>query len=319
MSVPALVIAFNRPALTAALLDTLRHPSISEVFVVVDGPRRDHPTDTDRCREVRLAVEAHRLEVPVTTWFRDDNLGCARGVPAAIDWFFDQVDHGIILEDDCHPRPDYLRFADELLHRHRDDRRVMSVTGSTFLRTRDIRPDTYRFTRFVHIWGWATWKRAWELYDADMTDWPELRSTGWLTDACRGNPEAASYWADLFDRTSTGKIDTWDFQWFYSCWRHEGLAAVPPFNLVDNRGFGVEATNVHHAPRWYLRSPRGELRFPLRPPERVAPDLEAEGWLDEQVFRRGSQRSQRAKTAVRRGVDGLGLGATYDRLRRWIP
>ena len=97
--VPILLIAFNRPANTIRVLDALRPLQPVQIFVAADGPRQDNQNDVVRCADVRR-IFAEQIDWPcqVRTRFNAVNLGCRKGVERAIDWFFGEVDEGIILE-----------------------------------------------------------------------------------------------------------------------------------------------------------------------------------------------------------------------------
>jgi hypothetical protein len=178
----------------------------------------------------------------VSTEFADKNLGCRRRVSSGLDWVFGQATEAIILEDDCLPHPSFFRYCESLLDRFREDERVMHLSGNNFQRGRSRTGDSYYFSRYCHIWGWATWRRAWRHYDVTMSSWPTSRG---LIRGTFSDEAEADFWAGLFDRVHAGEIDTWDYQWLYACWSQSGLAIVPDVNLVSNLGFGPEATHTH--------------------------------------------------------------------------
>lgn len=308
---PVLVLAFNRPDLTAQVLEAVRvggGPD-RELYVAIDGPRG--PRDADGCREVNELVES-------ITWCRPHvnrqprNLGCRRGVQAGIDWFFTNVDRGILLEDDTVPDPTFFPFMDELLGRYANDPSVMMISGDDFTPA-DLRDpstpvtasqleqqDSYWFGRYAHIWGWATWRRAWSCNDPELTEWPRLRGTRWLRDL--GGSTFARYWGDAFDGVLSGRTDTWDYAWQLAIWRAGGVIALPHGNLVTNLGFRSDATHTIEATAWQSALPTTPMDFPLRHPTNVAVDAARQAWTDAHVF--GTDRSpwRRALSArLRRG------------------
>jgi len=174
---------------------------------------------------------------------RGKNLGCKNAVSSAITWFFDQVEEGIILEDDCLPDPSFFWFCQELLKHYRHDERVMMISGDNF-QGGHIRGDgSYYFSKYCHIWGWATWKRAWKLYDVTMTSYPSFRSTNQIANVFE-NSDEQRYWLKRFDKAYKGEIDTWDYQWVYATFQNSGLSVLPNKNLVKNIGFGAGASHT---------------------------------------------------------------------------
>lgn len=176
--VPLLMIAFNRPEKTQRVFEAVRAAAPRRLYLAADGPRADVPSDVDRCERTRRVLDDVTWPCEVKRLYQPRNLGCKRGVGAAIDWFLTHEDSGIILEDDCLPAPDFFLFCAELLDRYRDTPEVMMIGGHNPLGTWDAAEASYLFSRTAPIWGWATWRRAWARYDPAMTRWgePEARA-----------------------------------------------------------------------------------------------------------------------------------------------
>jgi hypothetical protein len=141
---------------------------------------------------------------------------------------------------------------------------------------------SYYFSTYLHVWGWASWRRAWRSYDVTMSSWPARRSASWLAEKFR-DPRVVRYWTELFDRTHAGQIDTWDYQWLYAIWERGGLVASPNVNLVCNFGAGAEATNTQATNRWF-DMPTVPVELPLRHPAALVPDAEADAYVQRTHF-----------------------------------
>jgi hypothetical protein len=278
LKTPIALLIFNRPEMTRKVFAEIARARPGRLLVVADGPRS--PDEDECCRAARAVVEAVDWECEVSTNYAEHNLGCKRRVSSGLDWVFSECEEAIILEDDCVPHPTFFRFCDELLGRYRNDERVPMICGSSFLSGKDAR-HSYYFSRYGHVWGWATWRRMWQHYDVTIGAWPELRETTWLEDVL-GEKAAAAYWGERFDRTYAGEVDTWDYQWFFNCWAQNGLAVVPGSNLVTNIGFGQDATHTKAAVATMSYLPAEPITFPLRHPEIMARDRED----DRLAFRR---------------------------------
>jgi hypothetical protein len=286
-----LLLVFNRPDTTARVVQTLATACPHRLYIAADGPRPNRDGEVELCEQTRRIATDISWPCEVSTLFRSENLGCRRAVADAITWFFDHEEAGIILEDDCVPDQSFFSYADELLSRYRDEPRVMAISGDNFVGSNVSVQDSYYFSRYPHIWGWATWRRAWALYDGGMSAWPELRVSGWLEGFSA--PDVVRYWTDIFDRTHEETIDTWDYQWVFSCLMHGGLSATPARNLVSNIGFRDDATHTTGDSRWADR-PTGSLPLPLVHPPNIAPHELADRWTEANVLRAGSGRLRRA-------------------------
>jgi hypothetical protein len=160
---------------------------------------------------------------------------------------------------------------------------MVSIAGTNFQFDRRASDDSYYFSRYSMTWGWATWRRAWERHDREMTAWPELRDSGWLAEQF-GNPSTVAYWSYVLDRTHRER-DAWDYAWLLSCWRQGGLNAIPNLNLVSNLGFREDATNTKPQYGETLAAlPVEEMEFPLRHPAEMAPHPQADRYIDRLMF-----------------------------------
>lgn len=265
--VPVLFLVFNRPDLASRVFERIREARPTRLFIAADGPRADRPDDIQACRETRQIAELVDWPCSVKTLFRDVNMGCGRAVSSAISWFFQHVDSGIILEDDCLPHPCFFRYCGALLERYKDDHRVMSISGDCFFPEENISNQSYDFMAYVHIWGWATWSRAWHKFNRELCDDDISLETKWLNDWL-GDRESADYWARIFKRYRDGFIDTWDYPWLHACWKNEGVSIVPAVNLVTNIGNDERATHGHVTSDTAGRDLRA-IEFPLKHPTKI--------------------------------------------------
>ena len=216
MRSPVLLIAFNRPATTRRVFESIRAARPPRLYYAVDGPRPDRPSEAGRCEEVRSIVDSVDWPCEVRTLFRESNLGCRRGVSSAIDWFFEHEPEGIVLEDDVLPTRGFYAFCDNLLERYRSDARVGLISGCNLIASRHSPEASYFFSHYNHIWGWASWRRAWQHYYVAMNDWPRWRDSGGLETLSVGSRRFERYWRRIFDRVYAGEIDTWDYQWTFA-------------------------------------------------------------------------------------------------------
>ena len=228
----------------------------------------------------------------------DTNMGCKSRVSSGIDWVFESVETAIILEDDCLPHPDFFRFCNELLDRYANDERVMVITGDNF-QDGTVRGDgSYYFSKYNHCWGWATWRRAWEHFDADLDFWPEWSQTDAWLDVCP-DPVERTYWEGIADRMRNNEIDSWAYPWTLCAFHQNGLTATPNENLVSNIGFGADAT--HTRAKTGAANLDASALGPIVPPSEVTRDVAADAYTFDHHFGGAATRYKwRPKYLVRR-------------------
>lgn len=275
MNTPVALCLFNRPQLTRQVFAAVARARPPVLLVVADGPRSGRPEDASLCAQARAIVEAVDWPCRVERQYADANLGCRRRIATGLDWVFSQVDEAIVLEDDCLPDPTFFRFCEELLARYRDDERVHMVRGGNFFGDRPPVSSSYHFSRWYHIWGWATWARAWRHNDPTTARWPALRDSQWLESLLSDSAMVARARA-ILDDNHAGKVDTWEYDWVFSGWLRGALAACPARNLVTNIGFGPDAAHGRDAQHPHAGLTTAPMSFPLVHPDRVALDAVAD-------------------------------------------
>ena len=236
LNTPVAFLIFNRPDTTERVFEAIRAARPPMLLVVADGPRPGRQGEAELCQATRGIIDRVDWPCQVMTDFSDQNLGCKKRISSGLDWVFSKVEEAIILEDDCLPHPTFFRFCEEMLVRYRQDERVMMITGTNFLVDKlDIR-ESYCFSRYFAIWGWATWKRAWDKYDLAMSGWEAYREQDQLKSFYTQN-FMRKHLSKAFDAVFRGEIDTWDYQWAYTCLFNNGLSIVPSLNMISNIGY----------------------------------------------------------------------------------
>jgi hypothetical protein len=280
--VPVALLLFNRPDTTAQVFAAIRAIRPHRLFLIADGPRAGHAHDEERCAMARATVAQVDWPCEVHRDYAEANLGLKRRVESGLSWLFAQVESAIILEDDCVPDPSFFQFCAEMLARYREHEEVMGVAGTNFTLGRYGCVHSYYFSRYALIWGWATWRRAWQRYDARMAAWPQLREQEWLVSRL-DSLAAARYWSAQFEQNYRSP-HSWAYAWLLSCWLHDGLTVVPAQNLVRNVGFGKEATHTRDAESRFARLEAASLPFPLVHPPAICRDVEADLVTEEMAF-----------------------------------
>jgi hypothetical protein len=272
---PILLIGFNRPDFLKAQIDAIRGASPSKIYLAVDGPRRNVAGEQDLCKSVQDCVKEIDWTCQIHTRFRAENLGCKYGVSDAITWFFENEESGIVLEDDCRPTLDFLRFASEMLERYRDDERVGLVAGFNHFNLQSDISTSYHFSAHFDIWGWASWRRVWREYDVEMVKISNKLDD--IIDCAKITPYYRKVYKK-FARAVVGGLSTWDIQFSFLALSKGWLSIVPKMRLVSNAGLkDVRATHTGGYVYWGKDWSRtGTIGFPLVHPTHIHVDEHAD-------------------------------------------
>lgn len=239
MKKPILFITFNKIEETKKVFKSIQQEKPQKLYISSDGPRQTHPDDLLKVITIRNYILSN-IDWPckIRTLFFDKNLGCKYAVSSAISWFFLHEEMGIIIEDDCLVENDFFLYCSTLLDKYADDEKIYQINGTCFLNQFNI-DESYFFSKYSHIWGWATWRRAWQHY--------EINSFSFESDFLKINFYSEiekQYWHHTLKQYYENKIDTWDYPWTFTILKNNGLCIYPKKNMVTNIGFGPNATHT---------------------------------------------------------------------------
>lgn len=264
LQTPVLFIVYNRLDTVRKTFSQIRKVKPQKLYIACDGFQRDKENDKEKVEAVRRwVIDAVDWECQVKTRFSEENQGCKYGPANAISWIFEDEEEAIILEDDIAADESFFWYCQEMLQKYRYDTRIMVVSGQKGVWDFPVEGD-YFFTSTILTWGWATWRRAWEFFDIEIKKWPYFKSMGLLKNVY--GKDAAISLSDNLDAVYSGKLDAWDYAWLLACVSNMGLAIQPGRNLIENIGYGEDATHtVGGAADFHVSA----LQFPLRHSENV--------------------------------------------------
>lgn len=304
--VPVLFIIFNRKDRALESFQAIKRYRPSRLYIAADGPRTNKPDEEETCNTTREAVLSQiDWDCELFTLFRKENVGCGRGVSEAISWMFETEEYGIINEDDCVISDDFFYFCEELLPLYKDNHDVAQVNGFD-LKYSSSQSNTYFFTSYPEIWGWATWKRAWMNIDFKMESFPSVRSRIFTRFPFLEAVIHYILWNRLYNHIKQGeKIYAWGFQWSIYVFMNRKLCINPFANLVINTGCG-EGTNCNNPDTPLAFAKYGKIMFPLIHPSIVSANIEREKKRSEEYV------------AVYRGVLFSKIKRTFKHIMLWV-
>lgn len=304
LNTAVLFLIFNRLETTKLVFEQIKKARPPKLYIACDGARQSRPDEEKKVQEIRDYVLEHiDWDCEIKTLFRDQNLGCKKAVSQAIDWFFENESQGIILEDDCLPCQSFFWFCEEMLNYYNNDLRVWHVSGDNFQNGKIRGDGDYYFSNYTHIWGWATWADRWQSYDVDMSNYKVFVKSKKI-EAVFENSSEQKYWLKAFEAVKAGKIDTWDYQWSYCAFVNNGLSVLPNVNLIENIGFGIDATHTYDENSKLAKLAKLETRnttFPVKHPQFMLRNKAADDFTAKAQFTTKSIRRRvfsKLKTAI---------------------
>ena len=287
MNTPILFIIFNKIDETKRVFNAIKQQKPKKLFIAADGPRPSKPGERKKCNLIRQWVlENIDWNCEVKTLFRQENVGCGRGVSDAIFWFFEYVEEGIILEDDCLPNDSFFRFCEENLEKYRTNHRISIISGNNFQLIQPMKMEEgYYFSVFPSTWGWATWKRSWIGYQYIIPIWKYMEQAE-LSKFLFEEIRYSKWWINklklMYDENTLD--DAWDFQFYFHSMKQKRLAITPRANLVSNIGHGDIATHTTGHGGYFDNMPTYEMTFPLKHPSEIERNYDADVFVQKMLF-----------------------------------
>lgn len=272
LSVAVLFIIYNRLETTQKVFESLAKAKPSKLYIASDGPNSNKFEDEKKVKSVRKFVyESINWSCDVKTLFQESNIGCALNVKTSIDWFFDNEEYGIIIEDDVFPSHSFYWYCEELLKKYENDYRIGMISGNNHINFNNIN-ESYLFSKHKGIWGWATWKRAWDNMDFDMSWLVSPYKNDIIKNMGHGY-RSYVHWKNAINHIKNQIVDTWGWKWYFSLAAYNQLCIFPKYNLVANMGFGDNATHTHSSvKKEYIQVQ--DIELPLKHPKYVLPNQE---------------------------------------------
>jgi hypothetical protein len=284
LETPVALTLFNRPTETLRVFNTIREAKPLKLFLISDIGRNKQ--EELQCIETRNLIES-RIDWPCEVFknYAEKNMGPKLRLSTGVTWVFEHVDRAIIFEHDCLPSQDFFRFCDELLEKYKNDERIMHISGNNFQQknSKFLCNESYYFSHIPHIWGFATWARAWKHYDVNVSNWPQIKESEYLKTIFH-DPAVRDRWEYRFAQYYRQEVASWDGQWVFACLINNGLSINPKVNLVSNIGFDDKAFTTKNPDHRFSQMPIEAIQFPLIHPEIISVSQQADAYTYKYVF-----------------------------------
>ena len=236
---PVVLLVYNRPDHTLRAIRSLQANAEAvqtELYIYADAAKTE--ADAGRVAQVRSLIQRVEGFGQVHLVLRDHNYGLARNVIDSVTTVVNAHGRVIVVEDDLVVAPYFLRFMNDALDTYQDEPRVGHIQACDF--TGAPLPDTF-LIKWTGSWGWATWRRAWQLFCPDGASLLNQLEQRHLT---RQFDFGGRYpFTRMLRRQIAGRNDSWAIRWNASLFLADVLSLNVGRSLVANEGFDGSGTN----------------------------------------------------------------------------
>ena len=280
VDVAVLMLFFTRSDTLRQVFEAVRQARPARLFLYQDGPRGERDmAGIEACRAI-VADENIDWECDVRRQYLDHNQGCDPSGFRSHQWAFSLADKVIVLEDDVVPSQSFFPFCKEMLDRYEHDERVSMIAG---FNTDEVTPDVpydYFFTSFLSIWGWASWRRVAQRWEADYAFMQDRFNLHQLEALARQRDYRNTMLRMFRDHSQSGK-EYFETIYWADMILNSGLTIMPTKNLVSNVGLTADSTHfsaalqtIPHRLRRIFTMPCHELQWPLCHPKYVIENVD---------------------------------------------
>lgn len=285
--VPIVLIAFNRPLQTNAILKSIKAVKAKRLYVLVDGHRPDRPGEEELISQVIAQVKKYEGEFQIFYNISEVNLGIRQRVITGLDWVFSLEESAIILEDDCIPDPSFFGYCSELLKHFRDDSEIGVISGFRASPESQNQTASYSYSNFSMTWGWATWRRVWDTFDKSGSTWTDKSARTRILNSMHGQ-NTRRYWSfNLSQATRNQNHAGWDYLFTLSQWVNNRINIIPQRSLIKNVGFTMDATHTRDPNNPLASVGAGSIALPLTHPREKKLDKNLDLYLEKNIFNLG--------------------------------
>ena len=279
VDVPVLLFVFVRPDTLSKVFDVIKEAKPSKLFLVSDGPRKNNINDRKKINESRKIVEIIDWDCEVHRVYFDVNQGMYITFKKAMDYVFERVDRCIFLEDDVVTSVSFFDYCRQMLEKYRDDFRINMVSGMNHTGVYSEPNSDYFFTKGASIWGFALWKRTYELF-YDFSYGEDAYSFGCIKENAKKYKSFQKALAGyLYNQNYNGHPAGPEFYLGFTMFSQHQLTIVPTKNMVCNIGYGEGNThfgsNLNFLPKAIQKlfnMETYEIEFPIKHPKYVVED-----------------------------------------------
>lgn len=257
---PVILFIYKRFDTTSLVFEKIKAIQPTRLYIFADGAK--NISEINAINKTREIIHQVNWDCKLYVDFSEQNLGCSDRIVTGLNHVFKNENKAIILEDDCVPDTSFFYYCDELLNYYANDEQIMHISGYNIL-SEVQQKESYFFSKYIlPPWGWATWKRAWKLQNNNFDTWQQIKTWAYK------NISQAYFidWTDLFEGARTLR-KTWDVSWNVDLWKNNAVGIIPQQNLVQNIGFGKEATFTKNDTSKLATIKAKEIHFPLNHPK----------------------------------------------------
>lgn len=238
---PIVLFVYDRIEQTRRTIESLQknyESKKSELYIYSDNHKCDR--SSRGVAEVRNFIERLSGFKKITIIKRDANYGLKLSIETGVFEVISKHGKAIVLEDDLLLSINFLQYMNEALDRYADEENIMGISGYVSPHRIKVESDCF-FLPFISSWGWATWKRSWDLYQKFPNNYQEYLSSP--ESIKRFNLNGAIDYYSMLKNTLAGKTHSWAINWYFANFIRSGLTLYPRETLVENIGFDGTGVN----------------------------------------------------------------------------
>jgi hypothetical protein len=248
--IPVTFICFNRFDIAKKTFNKIKKIKPKKLYLIMDYPRDNNELDILNCNQIKKFFETEiNWECSLTKDYAKKNLGLKKRIISGLNFVYSKEIKTIVLEDDCYPHDDFFYFCKEMLDRYENEKNISFITGNNFQDEKEINISDYYFSKYSHIWGWASWRDTWKKIIFDDGYWVSKFKNNIKFKYFSHSKAEYEYWKKFFYSVLDNKLQSWSIYLLFTLWDTGGLTVTPNINLIENLDLehGTNTKNIFYS------------------------------------------------------------------------
>ena len=282
LKTPLLFLVYNRPEITKKVFSRIKKSKPEKLYIAADGPKsNEDKLNTDKTRDIFNNID---WNCNLKKLYNNENLGCRKSVKNSIDWFFQNEERGIILEDDCLPNATAFIFFEKLLKKYSNSKKIMHISGVNYLKGSLKIDSSYYYSAIANINGWATWRESWNGYDDIYRDLPTFEKKNMIKNFF-SDKITQKFWIEVYRRNYHNEDTSWSWPYLFSIMNRGGMAISPAVNLISNIGYGANSVHTKNSRDRFANMSTFTIKPPFISPKKFELNKRADSLTNRNFYR----------------------------------
>ena len=241
---PIALFVYNRIDHLKKTIKSLKQNKLSiKSDLIIFSDYAKNKNDIKNVLEVRKYIKKLKGFKKIEIYERNKNFGLSKNIISGVSMILKKYKNIIVIEDDLILDKFFLNFMNDGLKLFKNHKKIASIHGYIYPANFSSQIPDYFFFKGADCWGWATWKRSWNIFEKNGKKLKNFINQKNLKKEFNFNG-SYNYYKMLVEQIK-GKNDSWAIRWYASAFIKQMYTLYPKKTFVKN--IGTDGSGTHGA------------------------------------------------------------------------